>query len=760
MCGIVAFSGVKKPNPDWLKLCALFNDNRGGDSVGWIDAKNKINKSIFPSTFNKVFVNEPIDLDGNKSLIFHARKSSVGVINFKNTHPFVINDDLVGVHNGTLKFLYQLVEKYHKKHPHLNKQQLNCLGTDSETFFNILDETKDIDLFKDYEGAGVFIWKFLKDKNDALYIFKGKSEKLESERPLFSMKDGDNMYFSSMREPFDIISQNYKNVIIKEVDSNKIIKVKKGKIESSTIINREIKEEFYNTYDMRNYSEYSEYSGKPVIVNDHVHYSKNNMKNNKMHISTKNPFDNIKEVDVIKNFNKLNSSTSEHFNTYDELPSVELLSEDVIYSSHLKYKIKKVMMHGIYTIWFDVTTNNWKAIKNSPSLISYFNNINNEEKNKFGVTNFAFYKGELLSVDFKTSFEFIKLLEFSGITDVNCIIKDITISFSLNHLKKFFEEIKLDTHAIQTTTGLKKLNRNTVVFINPSKPNVNSTMGLLKFRFCSLNTNIFIKDDVIIKYKNNILGTISNNDSDITLNDHYIEFLKIFEDKLQYFVCDETDNGVKEIMTILKDFEFDIKGKKGLLEYIFEFLINYSKAEYYYLEHYDSTHDLIKELNVEMTDCIEVLECILKDKTLPSNFVESDFKQHHMNASYCVQCITCEKKEYNNHGCKTCGDHCYMVLSEFEIEPDDDDNEEEIISKEELNNNLVNHARNVLKTFEDDEEIKRLTTMEFLEKVNNHIKQLQEDIDYYEKNDLNDEGKELHELLEKQLNEIKQKMVY
>ena len=231
MCGIIGFVG-SNPNLEKLKILALYNDERGGDSCGFA-INNEIFKyaNITDDTFKKAFskhavlknfvVNNP---KKNQTILMHTRKSSIGHSIESNAHPFLVeygDRKLIGVHNGTIKNIEDLSHKY------LTDEEMKHFrfSTDSEVLFYIMVKNNNYDILTEYEGGAALLW-YDPDKPDVIYGFKGASPSTiyhgfssmqdfgdVEERPLHLTHLEGGVYFSSLMEPLNAIGAELGKVL-------------------------------------------------------------------------------------------------------------------------------------------------------------------------------------------------------------------------------------------------------------------------------------------------------------------------------------------------------------------------------------------------------------------------------------------------------------------------------------------------------------------------------------------------------------------
>lgn len=190
MCGIVGVAGKLNNKTDKaLKTLLVLDAVRGIDSTGIAavhrDGEVKVVKQLgnpyelfdtrgFAPAINKM----------NRVVIGHNRFATQGEVNRKNAHPFEF-DTLVGVHNGTLRNKWKLLDA-------------NLFKVDSENLYYHI-EHEGLDSFLEIvDGAYALVWW---DKvNEELNFLRNK------ERPMWCVKsiDGEVLFWASERWMIEI----------------------------------------------------------------------------------------------------------------------------------------------------------------------------------------------------------------------------------------------------------------------------------------------------------------------------------------------------------------------------------------------------------------------------------------------------------------------------------------------------------------------------------------------------------------------------
>lgn len=197
MCGISAF--IANPSSKEVKLKQYFKDlkiimysnmSRGEKGTGIYSngeiIKDNVRADEFFSKHKEELANEFI----SSLVIAHSRQPSMGFSSNDKTHPFKY-DNVIGVHNGTLKNTFDLRDKY--------KMSYVQNEIDSELLYSILDkqydnEKKEFDfhILNDYEGIATLV--FIDVNNpDKLFIYGDK------ERPIYygTLDKGNVLFISS-----------------------------------------------------------------------------------------------------------------------------------------------------------------------------------------------------------------------------------------------------------------------------------------------------------------------------------------------------------------------------------------------------------------------------------------------------------------------------------------------------------------------------------------------------------------------------------
>lgn len=335
MCGIFGWLGKdpKKFNKAKFDIQGLYNDSRGGDSCG-ITTDGEIYYGIGNRKDYFSFLAE----SGYETLkefpyIFgHTRKSSVGLVNSNNAHPFGFGGNkemfrFIGCHNGTLSNYRDLAKKYGiKDDVHIINDKNNSVfernKIDSEILFECMYKSQSFDVLSQYIGAAALIFTDTNEPN-VVYAFRGASRmdsydhfnKVVDERPLYYYIENKNsLYISSMPESLIAIGGEIDSNLF-EFEENFVYKITDGdisKCEKIAIDRSEAHQRpvtFYPTYNHGGYQ-----SSLNLNLNKKARSKSNNKKPAKVEILNDNIY-NESESRCYKSpisFNKLRYNRNGH----------------------------------------------------------------------------------------------------------------------------------------------------------------------------------------------------------------------------------------------------------------------------------------------------------------------------------------------------------------------------------------------------------------------------------------------------------------
>lgn len=244
MCGIFGWHGnnPRTYNPYKIAILGLLNDSRGGDGCG-LSVNGQIQKSAGKIEKFSEFLSEEVYnfLLSNKenTVLGHARKTSVGLSNLQNTHPFGHGEykdgyEVILTHNGTIHNYTDLAQKY----------EIDIEGgTDSYMLSKFLHEDFDkfLKVLSEYNGAAA-IAAYDRVKN-VFIVFKGESKKWESaqtteeERPLHLVYvNKSNFYYSS--EEKHLIAAGFPKEKIINLKTNTVFVFQNGNLISKYEVDR------------------------------------------------------------------------------------------------------------------------------------------------------------------------------------------------------------------------------------------------------------------------------------------------------------------------------------------------------------------------------------------------------------------------------------------------------------------------------------------------------------------------------------------
>lgn len=211
MCGL--YGGIAKQNKKLsrskLITLGLYNIQRGVDSCGYYYNGN-IQKGVKNEANFGTFVAKNPILPGeiNQEIFLgHTRKTTFGESNLTNAHPHIINDNYVQTHNGTIKNIWILTEKYNVDDIDIHVDSIGLAAIIEKSGWDVLN---------DYIGAAAIAATF-KNEPDAIYLYHGKSKEFKSgepleERPLFFLITKEGLYYSSIAESLYLIANKDEKV--------------------------------------------------------------------------------------------------------------------------------------------------------------------------------------------------------------------------------------------------------------------------------------------------------------------------------------------------------------------------------------------------------------------------------------------------------------------------------------------------------------------------------------------------------------------
>jgi predicted glutamine amidotransferase len=208
MCGIVATitgftNGFSSSEVDMFQDLLFMDQLRGTDGTGVMYGTNKgavqVHKNAGPAWF---FLKSKEWIDSSRELLSsgmwavgHNRAATRGEKIDKNAHPFVVDDNIILVQNGT----------YKGSHKHLKN-----VDVDSEACAHAISEGgEDISkTLKTLDAAYAFMWYNVKEKS--LYIIRN------DERPLYTVRSKTGAVFFASEGGMITAAANRNNVALAE----------------------------------------------------------------------------------------------------------------------------------------------------------------------------------------------------------------------------------------------------------------------------------------------------------------------------------------------------------------------------------------------------------------------------------------------------------------------------------------------------------------------------------------------------------------
>jgi len=349
MCGIFGWAGKdpKKFNKAKFDIQGLYNNSRGGDSCGvTTDGEIYYGAIAGRKNYDDFLVENNYDIPKLIPTVFgHTRKSSHGVVNANNAHPFGFGDHndgykFIGCHNGTLHNHKQLAATYNVEESifTINDRNIKILDRnkiDSEILLEAIYNSHSFHPLEDYIGGAAVIFTDTEFPN-IIYAFHGASRKDEDddpkkiveERPLFYYIENKNsLYISSLAESLIAIGGEI-NENIFEFECNVVYKITNGDIKNAETFKINRSKSHQSAYSRINWGHGPNFS---MIGNSVDRYKK--MRNKQSSHSHKKNKKDLLNFDVT--------------NIYEE--KEERLFKSPIIFSNLRYKRNGHKAEGIFT---------------------------------------------------------------------------------------------------------------------------------------------------------------------------------------------------------------------------------------------------------------------------------------------------------------------------------------------------------------------------------------------------------------------------
>lgn len=209
-----------------LKILGFINQSRGEDSCGYFNGADVYKGVELKKKFTDLVMKDGLIIpeeSPNYVFLGHVRKASYGLTTERNAHPFIVDNELILAHNGTLTNHWPLCTKYD-----IDQKDI---FVDSLALANLLYR-KGPKILEEYKGTAALLMHRLSQPN-ILHAYHGASKEYQNgveyeERPLFYLTQEEGVYVSSMKEALDYIKES-KEDEAKTLPHNRIYSIKLGK---------------------------------------------------------------------------------------------------------------------------------------------------------------------------------------------------------------------------------------------------------------------------------------------------------------------------------------------------------------------------------------------------------------------------------------------------------------------------------------------------------------------------------------------------
>lgn len=252
-CGLMGFApnNGKLANLLYLKIIASYNTIRGTDSCGFY-INGKVFKGIDGESDIRVYMAnnkiEQFPAARTKTIIGHTRKATYGKHTYEFAHPFEIKGEdgstLFLAHNGTVTNPLSLGSRYGVEFNN-TKIDSQLLGEifQKQKMKNVEGKRQDFSALENYEGGTALLFAYSNEPN-VLYAYKGASKdkytdkEMREERPLYFIRMPEGIYLSSLREPLDCIVNGNKDIPVRTILPNIVVKFQNNELEIVQTIDR------------------------------------------------------------------------------------------------------------------------------------------------------------------------------------------------------------------------------------------------------------------------------------------------------------------------------------------------------------------------------------------------------------------------------------------------------------------------------------------------------------------------------------------